>query len=359
MAEGYGKWRRHGFRKSLQRRSKSGGRVGSVSDMPPPMKAPLRNPPRLLAGEGRVHLSASNAHPSFSTRLAAYPLKLLSPIPLPSQPSNFAVLYTLAYGGGLVAGDLVSLSVVLDPGCGLVMLTQGTTKVYKRRPGLRPLSHLHTSPPSSDPNLTRQRMHIRLSSSSFLLLLPESVSPFRASIYSQTQRFVLPADRTASVLILDWVNSGRGQRPQEVDEEIWSMDSYGSTNEIWVGDERIMRERMVLDNSHFALNAGGSLSPIANQLSPYNVYATILILGPHFTTLFSYLAYLSDHSRQFQLKEPPGLAWSFSEIDGKLQAGVVRIAACEVEDARKWLREVMTAGGVAALVGEGMWPRCI
>lgn len=324
------------------------------------MRAPLRDPPRLLAGEGRVHLSASTAHPRFSTSLAAFPLKLLSPIPLPSQPANYAVLYTLAYGGGLVAGDLVSLSVALDPGCGLIMLTQGTTKVYKRRPGLRPLSQLRTSsPPSSDPNLTRQRLHIRLSSSSFLLLLPDSVSPFRSSIYSQTQRFVLPADRTASVLILDWVNSGRGQRPEEEDEEIWSMDSYGSTNEVWVGEERIMRERMVLDNSHFGLKAGDSLSPVANQLSPYNVYATVLILGPHFATLFSYLTYLSDHTRQFQLKKPPGLTWSFSEIDDKLQAGVVRIAACEVEDARKWLREVMTAGGIAALIGEGMWPRCI
>ncbi|WVQ82966.1 hypothetical protein IAT38_005102 [Cryptococcus sp. DSM 104549] len=335
--------------------------------MPPPEGS---EPPRLPPGEGLLRLSSShhNHHARFSTLLAAYPLKLLSPTPLPSQPPNVAVVYTLAYGGGLVAGDVVSLRVDVDKGCGLVMLTQGSTKVFKRRPGIRPLSHSHIPQPrssSSGPageSITRQRMHITLQPNSFLFLLPDSISPFRASSYSQAQRFVLPEDRSASVLVLDWVNSGRGQRPEWEDEEIWSMDVYGSTNEVFVGKDRlVMRERMVLDNSIFPSQPSNptALSPIARQLSPYNIYATLLLLGPHLTPLLTYLKSLADRTRQFQMKEPMGLVWSFSEVDEQLGGAVVRIAAREVEDARKWLRGVMTAAGVGGLVGEGLWPRCI
>ncbi|WWD04870.1 hypothetical protein V865_002941 [Kwoniella europaea PYCC6329] len=50
----------------------------------------------------------SSTKPRFSTLSAAYPLKLLTPSALPSQPSSLGILYTLAYGGGLVSGDLIS-----------------------------------------------------------------------------------------------------------------------------------------------------------------------------------------------------------------------------------------------------------
>ncbi|ODO05278.1 urease accessory protein [Cryptococcus wingfieldii CBS 7118] len=319
---------------------------------------PAPSPPRLVPGEGTIHLSPSPNHPRFASLQAAYPLKLLCPTPLPSQPSNLATLYTLAYGGGLVAGDVVSLRTKIDEGCGLVMLTQGSTKVFKRRPGLRPLSHAHiSSSPASDPSLTRQRMHIALAPGSFVLLLPDSISPFRSSIYSQAQRFLLPPDGSASALILDWVNSGRGQRPDLGDEEIWSMDMYASTNEVVVGDKLVMRERMVLENSP-ATNSP-ELSPIAKQLSPYNIYATLLVIGPHFADLIKYIKSYGDRMRQFQLTTPPGLVWSFSEVDEKLGAGVVRVAARETEDVRRWLRAVMLGGGVKDLVGDGLWPRCI
>ncbi|OCF33480.1 urease accessory protein [Kwoniella heveanensis BCC8398] len=516
--------------------------------------------------------SSSTAGPArFSSLLAAYPLKLLSPTPLPSQPPHLAVLYTLAYGGGLVAGDVISLRGEVEDGCGLVMLTQGSTKVFKRRPGIRPLSHAArgkgpgASPiPSNTTStgsatgmgsaLTRQRMHITLRSNSFLLLLPDSISPFRDSQYSQTQRFVLPQDGSASILVLDWVNSGRGQRqmagvgtgvgvgarkdghetqrstsvaavptpipdgsrsigkssvvaassstsssvvaaietppttvpnsahasPTTVNtrsnppiriighshshtqplnhndrvtpaqkpigithheqDEIWSMEAYGSTNEVFVGDRLVMRERMVLDNPGTntpiqaekktktkedgkrksstmsrtpcadytgKVQAGvedstqpsdsttllsittavppperasepklqskpppkpsSKLSPTAQSLAPYNIYATVLILGPHLSPLMTYLKNLSDHpsARQYQLRDPPNLIWSFSEViapkstTGGGGGGVLRVAAVEVEDVRIWLRRVLKAGQVDKLVGEGLWSRVI
>ena len=285
------------------------------------------NPP----GSGHLHLTASSTRATFSTLLSSYPLKILSPSPLPSQPLNVASCYTLAYGGGLVAGDLVSLRVEVDQG---------------------PLSQSL----KGDPNpLTRQRLHVTLAPRSFILLLPDSVSPFRGSRYSQAQRTILPSDGDASVLILDWVNSGRGQqRPaanclNDAEEEIWAMESYNSVNEIYLSERQIMRDRMLLDTT---------ISPLAPRMRPFNVYATILIYGPTFASLLKHLEELGDMTRQFQVHRPPEMVWSFSPVEAE-RGGLVRVAGVEVEDVRKWIRKTLQSGGVEHLVGQGLWPRLI
>ncbi|WOO77392.1 Urease accessory protein D [Vanrija pseudolonga] len=347
-------------------------------------------------GAGHLHLShAPRAH--FSTQRAAYPLKLLTPNSLPSQPQNVRLAYSLAYGGGLVAGDLVQLDVKVDDGCGLVLLTQGSTKVFKHRPGMRPKSHQISRIVSAGDGpapTTRQRLHIALEPGAFLLLMPDSLSPFRASSYAQAQRVTLPADGSASALVLDWVNSGRGARapapmhsgppggvrdlqkkaaaaaangaaaegaeaPAGVpDDEVWAMAYYSSTNEIVVGDEVIARERMVLDNrAHDTGDVGSGLSPAAVRLAPYHVYATVLLEGPHFAQLRAHMDKVVDGTSQFQLPRPPGLLWSYSSLSDT--GGIIRVAGLEVEDVRDWLRAALTAGGVNELVGQGLWPRCI
>ncbi|ORX40106.1 UreD urease accessory protein-domain-containing protein [Kockovaella imperatae] len=326
-------------------------------------------------GSGYFHLSTSSTKAQFSALSASYPLKLLSPKPLPSQPRAIGVLYTLAYGGGLVAGDTVSLRGNVDKDGGLVMLTQGSTKVFKHRPGIRPSSlreryptgSSRSTPDGRNVGRTRQRLHITLRSGSFLMLLPDSVSPFTGSQYAQSQRFVLPSDDTASVLVLDWVNSGRGQRSghanglmnglqqnQAPSSEIWSMDEYISTNEVTHRDKILMREKMVLNNANRSMNG----TSIATRLSPYHVYGTVLILGPHFAPLIAHLVAMCDATRQFKMSRPVDILWSFSPIqDGK--GGVLRIAGKEVEDVRRWLKEAFQAGGIRDLVGEGLWTRII
>ncbi|EIW73703.1 hypothetical protein TREMEDRAFT_67508 [Tremella mesenterica DSM 1558] len=322
--------------------------------------APNTRPLIPKQGNGHLHLS----HPpraNFSTLIASYPLKLLAPSPLPSQPSNIATCYTLAYGGGLVAGDLISLRVDIDQSCGLVMLTQGSTKVFKSRPNLRHLSYPSPlSLTSSKTDMTRQRLHVTLQPKSFLLLMPDSVAPFRNSKYSQTQRFLLPADNSASLLLLDWVSSGRGQHRGDTGEmEIWTMESYASTNEVYLGDRLVMRERMVLNNPPESLKSfqGDGMSDVARRLAPYNVYATILILGPHFESLLTHLAKLVHATRQFQAQKPEKVLWSFNLVESG--AGVLRVAGEEVEDVRGWLRTVLGDGGVKELVGDGLWGRII
>jgi urease accessory protein len=303
--------------------------------------------PPSTPGHGQLHLTPRG----FTTNLASYPLKLLTPSPLPSQPRNIHTAYTLAYGGGLVAGDIVTLNADIDSGCGLVLLTQGSTKVFKRRTGVRPYNI------DGGDGTTRQRLNVDVDRNAFLLLMPDSVSPFRGSKYSQSQRFILPDDGSGSVLILDWVNSGRGQQAKGIGAEVWSMDSYDSTNEIWVGDKRIMRERTLLENRIMSA-PHPAFASVATRLAPYNVYTTLFILGTHFKPLLQHLHNLADTERQFQVSRPADLIWSYSPVeDGK--GGVLRLAGKEVEDLRLWLKNALDMGGVRNLVGEGLWPRII
>ncbi len=163
---------------------------------------------------------------------------------------------------------------------------------------------------------------------------------------------------------MDWVNSGRGERPAsriddqaEADNEIWAMESYSSVNEVLLGPKLVMRERLLLENpdpSSFT----SKLTPVAKRLAPYNVYSTILILGPTFGPLLTYLLQITDKTSQFQIPKPPDVVWSFSPLEAGT-GGVLRVAGGEVEDVRKWLRGVMERGGIKDIVGEGLWPRMI
>ena len=337
------------------------------------------------AGSGHIHLATvrgGNRRAQFSTLRAAYPLKFLTPDPLPSQPPNIGVVYSLAYGGGLVAGDLISQRVEVDDGAGLVMLTQGSTKVFKHRPGIRPRSRTSSQPMKLDGSSARgssatlQRLSVTLKPGSFLLLLPDPVSPFKGSNYAQSQRFMLPSDDTASVLVVDWFNSGRGagfaqsvhpataspgngasqSKSHPIDPEIWSMDRYVSLNEVLIGTKLLMRERMVLED-RISPSSEPTFPSIASRMAPYHVYATMFIVGAHLKGFVDHILILCDRELQFRLKSPPRLLWSFSEIGPG--AGVLRIAGHEVEEVRKWLREAMEAGGIQQLVGEALWPRII
>lgn len=76
---------------------------------------------QLPPGVGHIHLGPSSL---FRTLAFCYPLKLISPTPLPSSPAGLRVAYVLSYGGGLVGGDRVWLDVDVEEGAKLVLLTQ-------------------------------------------------------------------------------------------------------------------------------------------------------------------------------------------------------------------------------------------
>ena len=119
-------------------------------------RTPFIDLPKAQAGHGAIHV-ANLAHNGTLSKAVAvlqtleyqYPLKLVAPSPLTiatrssstskeretaddHELSVFTV-FMLSYGGGLVAGDAIDLTIRLDPGTRLNLLTQGSTKVFKTR----------------------------------------------------------------------------------------------------------------------------------------------------------------------------------------------------------------------------------
>ncbi|OBZ78744.1 Urease accessory protein D [Grifola frondosa] len=303
------------------------------------MSKPLLQPDGLdrnHIGVGSIILTTHGSEASFSELSSTYPLKLLSPR---IARDNVAIAYILSYGGGLVGGDRIELSVEVRDGASLVLLSQGSTKVFKTRPGTR------LSARSQELANTTQKMDVIISSDSALFLLPDPVTCFRSAKYNQLQTFRLQRD--ASAVLLDWITSGRKSLGEE-----WAFSRYYSLNEVWVEGERIARDVLLLEDHDLHIN---SLPPrtLSNSLAPYSCYATVIMYGPLVQSTIRHLATEYASISVFKRHSPPGLLWSLSMIrEGR--GCVVRVAAKESEDVKTWLsgslRELEPSNGVKQLL---------
>ena len=222
-----------------------------------------------------------------------------------------SAVYLLTYGGGLVDGDAIVIKVTVKSQARLQLLTQASTKVYKRRP----MESSHTMP--SDFNLKAcvcgdliesptgcealpwlseivqvtdiaelgviQQLHAHIEQRAMLCLLPEPVCVFADASFRQTQVIDLDLGTTfhdwASLVLLDWYTSGR-----KLFGEHWDFFKLESTNEIWYRDcngsgtlhrSLLLRDCTLLDEH--GRSFGSSLSFSGAQ---YDCYAVIYLIGP-------------------------------------------------------------------------------
>ncbi|KAM5530114.1 hypothetical protein V8D89_016223 [Ganoderma adspersum] len=280
-------------------------------------------PSKIEQGHGRVVLHNHRSGNVFSELAATYPLKLLAPR-LPSQ--NISIVYILSYGGGLVGGDRIRLDVEVHDAALLAILSQGSTKVFKTRPGQRLSANNQVHP------ITEQSLNVRIAPASALFLLPDPVTCFRDAKYHQIQTFHLSKD--ASAVLLDWVTSGRKSLGEQ-----WVFSRYYSLNEVFVDNHRIAKDAMLLeernpDGSHLTHRS------LADSLAPYSCYATVIIYGSLVRDLVQHLSEAYSAITVFKQHAPASLLWSFSPIcagDGC----VIRVAAKETEDVKHWLGEAL------------------
>src|SRR5436190_23690083 len=119
-------------------------------------------------GKGRIVLGPfGEGRQALSTLSFQYPLKLISPR-LSSQPCT--AVFMMSYGGGLVGGDQIELSVNIQRNCKLSLLTQGSTKIFKQRKTDNTIS-----PP------TCQSLQVKIDDGGLLALLPDPIQPFADS----------------------------------------------------------------------------------------------------------------------------------------------------------------------------------
>lgn len=386
-------------------------------------------------GHGDIHITLlPPSHPSFSTLSYSYPLKLLPSTPhlleadpdmlaresrqddltgdragyLPPnitflRPTLVPLVFILTYGGGLLAGDCISLKIRLDPCTRLVAATQGSTRVYKLP--IAPPNSLRVDQASSFPghqacsflkmgaahNLqhaltSRQDLCVRICRGAGFWLAPDPIQPFAGSLYAQTQIFEV--ENGASVGVIDWVTEGRRARG-----ESWAMAGWKGKNEIWnvipahtsqsdtqsiIRKERrylMVRDSVILKPDGLN-NCGGISALVANA----GVFGTLLLYGPLFGPLarffleeFNSLPRIGEHnwnesdgnenadilsSRQrwknnrVAREKADGVLWTAAEVRGEVT--VVKFSAREVEGARAWMGEILREeGSVGMNFGEG------
>lgn len=289
----------------------------------------------IATGHGRITCSLNGVSVVFSELSSTYPLKLLSPR---LAHSDVAIVYVMNYGGGLVCGDRIKLQVRAEGGSRLLLLSQGSTKVFKVRSPNRASTRLGNSTDDSplENNATTQLLDVHVAPTSAVFLLPDPVTCFRSASYTQVQRFHL--SKGASMVLLDWFTSGRKSLGEE-----WVFSRYFSVNEVNVDGRRIAKDVMLLeeplhDDTVVGTHWPKSRRSLSDRLKPYSCYATLIVCGP---LVHGVVAQLEDKLRSLTvlvMVTPPRVLWGMTPVDDG-NIFVIRVAGLETEDVKDWLRE--------------------
>jgi urease accessory protein len=167
---------------------------------------------------------------------ATSPLRLVSPR-FPRTRSASVCFVT--FGGGLVDGDAIDVSLSVEEGATLVAFTQASTKVFR--------------------GAARQTLEADVRGT--LVFVPHAVACFAGARY--TQRIDVALAGEGSCVILDAFTSGRpayGER--------WAMESLDLRTTIRRDGRTLVRDALVLDED------------IAARLAPYDALGTLLAVGP-------------------------------------------------------------------------------
>lgn len=309
------------------------------------------------AGHGNVRLTLlPPKNPVLEKLSYQYPLKLIAPdalaVEVEGQREVVHTVFLLTYGGGLVAGDEIDLHISLAETTKLVLLTQGSTKIFKSE-------HDHV--------LTKQRMSVSLGPQSALCYLPDPVQPFAASVFQQRQEYEVQSLDT-NLCVLDWVCEGRLARG-----ESWDFQRYTSSNEIWLnhaGRKRLLlRDNLILEASKEQY--GG----LKRRMHGIGAYGTLILGGAMFQALSSLFLNEFSHLPRIGAKQwdadstsaltpvqearaariaqekKDGILWTAASSRGFV---VVKFGAREAEGGKRWLSTMLKQDGtVPRHFGEG------
>ena len=305
-------------------------------------------------GEGVIRLSLLPPSKQVLTALTyQYPLKLITPDPHRATNESqdpVTVVFLLTYGGGLVGGDKIRLRVHLADQTRLVLLTQGSTKIFK-------------SPSRSISS--GQTLKVYVGRGAALCYLPDPTQPFGESVYEQRQMFCLDPKGGSSLCVLDWVSEGRRARG-----ESWSLHRWKGRNEVRelvVGDSSrgrlLFRDSLILAGNQQARQENGLLE----RMNSMGVFGTLILYGPVFKKIGEH--FLQEFSSQPRIgaknwtsedpekemseeevrrdqrrahEQADAVLWTSAHVRGFV---LVKIGAREVDGARRWLGQIMRQEG--------------
>jgi urease accessory protein len=194
------------------------------------------------AGRGRLVFTRVGARTVLEAARANAPLKLLTP----DNHGHAAWVFATSFGGGLVDGDAIELSVRVGVGASALVATQSQTKVFRGARG------------------ATQGLDADVADGALLVLLPDPVACFAGARYSQ--RTTLALDTTATVIAVETFTSGR-----RAHGERWSFGRYASRLAILRGGKHVLADAVLLDAAHGA---------IESRMRGFDAMATVVAVGP-------------------------------------------------------------------------------
>jgi urease accessory protein len=199
-------------------------------------------PAPVVAGTGLLHLARIGPRTVLQRVFATSPLKILNP----RRSDRAAWVYSATYGGGLVGGDAICMTVDMEPGARAVLATQSSTKIYRSA------------------TLASQDLTACVNDDGLLVVAPDPIVCFARSSFRQRQRFELSRD--ANVVVIDWMTSGRRAMGER-----WAFDRYDGRLELRREGRTILYDsiRLVQDDG-----------PVAERMGRFNVWATVVLTGP-------------------------------------------------------------------------------
>ncbi|HEY6168983.1 MAG TPA: urease accessory protein UreD [Verrucomicrobiae bacterium] len=271
--------------------------------------------PAIAPGHGGLELALVAGQSAVTSAWAASPLKLL--VPRPRGQSVWA--YSSSFGGGLLAGDEIQLTLKLATGARGFFSTQASTKVY-RNPRQRPCGH---------------RLSATLADDALLVLAPDPVQLFAGSGYEQRQEFHL--EKRAGLVLVDWCCGGRVARGER-----WAFTRFHSRNEVFVRGERLLLDSLLLDPAHGPLDG-------AHRMGRFNCLALVALIGEPVRAL---AAQVLEEIAGRPINRQGSLVCSASPLaDGAL----LRIAGEHTEAVGREIYRHL--GRVGDLLGDDPWAR--
>ncbi|XP_062094597.1 urease accessory protein D isoform X2 [Humulus lupulus] len=277
---------------------------------------------------GRVAVEKVGGKSIVTRCYSKYPLKFIVPNKVGNSKTDAVWIYSLTYGGGIVSGDSISCNFTVGDGCTAVLTTQASTK-------------------SMGSKCSEQVLEARVGSDALLAIIPDPVTCFSTARYTQKQIFRMVGD--SSLLVVDWVTSGRHESGEK-----WDFDMYKSTNNIFLeDDEPLFLDTMLLEK--------GSISSIAERMQDYQVIAMVVFWGPKMkhiqnqvqedvrkimTEQLQFSSPASVHKRKRNSNHcinQPNFIASSSVFGSEGKGVVVRIVATTTESAYRFLRHQLAS----------------
>ena len=266
-------------------------------------------------GAGRVNLSRVVGQTVVTRLWATSPLKLF----VPRQRQRSAWIITSNFGGGLVEGDHIDLTLHVGPGAIGYVGTQAATKVYR-----------------SEKNLgVTQVMRASIADQGLLVLAPDPVTCFAGAIYDQNQHFDLSG--SGSLILIDWITAGRVAHGER-----WSLDRYRCRNDIYLDGVHQYGDATVLDRTFGPIGA-------LFRTGPYNCLATLVLVGDQVESLARRFV---DQIDALPVRPRESLIYSASTFE---HGGVIRVAGVNTAEVAASLHDRLRH--VADWLGEDPWAR--